>query len=115
MSKPTVTKERSFIEKSSGNVFVDLGIPQADALLAKSQLVQCIANAITLRGLKQTEAAKLLGVDQAKVSALLRGNLTGFSTDRLLRFLNVLNHDIEIRVRRKPTERGIARTRVITA
>ena len=55
------------------------------------------------RKLTQAKATSLLGVDQAKVSALLRGKLSGFSTDRLLRFLNALGQDIEIVVRDKPS------------
>ena len=89
----------SRIERSSGNVFEDLGLPDAAALLAKSELVSRICDIIAKRGLTQVQAAKILGVNQPKVSALMRGNLDGFSSDRLFRFLNALGSDIEIAVR----------------
>ena len=87
------------IEESSGNVFADLGLKAPEELLAKAELVQHIANIIAERKLTQVRAAKLLGIDQPKVSALLRGKLDGFSTDRLFRFLNALGRDVEIVIR----------------
>jgi predicted XRE-type DNA-binding protein len=95
------------IERSSGNVFEDLGLPDAAALLAKSELVSRICDIIVKRGLTQAQAAKILGVNQPKVSALMRGNLDGFSSDRLFRFLNALGNDIEIAV--KPRVRSSRR------
>jgi len=95
------------IERSSGNVFEDLGLPDAAALLAKSDLVFRICDIISKRGLTQAQAAKILGVSQPKVSALMRGNLDGFSSDRLFRFLNALGSDIEIAV--KPRARSSRR------
>ncbi len=102
------------VEESSGNVFADLGLKNPEELLAKAQLVQRIADIIAERKLTQARAAKLLGVDQPKVSALLRGKLEGFSTDRLFRFLNALGRDVEIIIRpaRHDAE---ADTRVISA
>jgi predicted XRE-type DNA-binding protein len=102
------------IEESSGNVFADLGLKDPEELLAKAQLVQRIADIITERKLTQARAAKLLGVDQPKISALLRGNLEGFSTDRLFRFLNALGRDVEIVIRPARHE-GQADTRVVSA
>ena len=87
------------IEQSSGNVFADLGLKNPEELLAKAELVQRIADIIAERKLTQVRAAKLLGIDQPKVSALLRGKLDGFSTDRLFRFLNALGRDVEIVIR----------------
>ena len=87
------------IEKSSGNVFADLGLENPEGRLAKAELVQRIADIIAERKLTQVRAAKLLGIDQPKVSALLRGKLDGFSTDRLFRFLNALGRDVEIVIR----------------
>ena len=92
------------IERSSGNVFEDLGLPDAAALLAKSELVSRICDIILKRGLTQAQAAKILGVNQPKVSALMRGHLDGFSSDRLFRFLNALGRDIEIAI--KPRARS---------
>ena len=86
-------------EPSSGNVFADLGIPNPDLALAKAELVQRIRDIITERKLTQARAASLLGVDQPKVSALVRGRVDGYSLDRLFRFLNALGQEIEINVR----------------
>jgi predicted XRE-type DNA-binding protein len=103
------------IERSSGNVFEDLGLSDAAALLAKSELVSRICSIITKRGLTQTQAARILAINQPKVSALMRGNLDGFSSDRLFRFLNALGNDIEIVIKsraqsgRHPTIRVIKR------
>ena len=72
---------------SSGNVFADLGVPNPEEALAKAELAHKIIVLIRERGLTQVQAAKLLGIDQPKVSALIRGRLTGFSLERLMRFL----------------------------
>lgn len=103
------------IQSSSGNVFADLGLANADELLIKAELVRQISNLIDAKDLTQTEAAKLLGIDQPKVSALLHGKLSGFSTERLFRFLNALGSDVEIRVVPKPQLELKAQTRVISA
>ena len=95
-----MTKEK--VTRSSGNVFADLGLPDAEELQAKAGLVHRIAKVIEKRGLTQMQAAALLGIDQPKISNLLRGRLDGFSTERLFRFLNALGQDIEIVIREKP-------------
>jgi len=104
---------RTDVKKSSGNVFADLGIAQPAEALAKAELARQIARAIERKGLTQVQAAKVLGIDQAKVSAVTRGRLRGFSTDRLFRLLNALGQDVEIRVKAKPRSRGQARVRVV--
>ena len=106
---------RMQIKESSGNVFADLGIVEPERALVKAELVRQICQVLTRRRLTQTEAAKILGVDQAKVSALVRGRLAGFSTDRLLRFLNILDRDVEILVKPKPPSRRRAHIRVVAA
>ncbi len=83
----------------SGNVFEDLGFPNANEMLAKSALVRLINKIIEQRGLTQVEAATLLGVNQPKVSALRRGRLTDFSLDRLMRFLVALGQEVDITIR----------------
>lgn len=75
------------VEESSGNVFVDLGLPDADELLAKAELARTIRTLIERQDLTQAEAARLLGTTRPKVSDLFRGRLDGFSMERLYRFL----------------------------
>jgi len=87
-------KKKIQYEESSGNVFADLGRPNADELLAKSQVAIEIANIIKKKRLTQKKAADLLGIDQPKVSALLRGKLRSFSLERLFRFLNALGTSV---------------------
>jgi predicted XRE-type DNA-binding protein len=87
------------VNKSSGNVFHDLGLPEAPELLAKAQLVSRIARILEQKNLTQVQAAERLGIDQPKVSLLLRGRFEGYSLERLMRFLNALDQDVRIVVR----------------
>lgn len=103
------------VEESSGNVFADLGYPNAEEALTKSRLAQRIAEILKRKRLTQAQAADLLGIDQPKVSKLLRGKLREFSTDRLFRFLNALDQDVEIVVKRKPRSRRQATVSVTAA
>ena len=103
------------VEESSGNVFADLGYPNSQDALAKSRLAQRIAELLEEQHLTQVEAATLLGIDQPKVSKLLRGQLREFSTDRLFRFLDALHQDVEIVIRQKPGTRQQATVSVIPA
>ena len=89
------------INTSSGNVFADLGLSNPDEMLVKAELARKISNAISARHITQAKAAELLGIDQAKVSALMRGRLTGFSLERMFKFLTAFEIDVEIRVRPK--------------
>ena len=82
----------------SGNVFADMGLPDPEELYAKAVLSILIARAIKARGLTQAEAAKLLGTTQPKVSAVMRGRLSGFSMDRLFRFLTALGMNVRVDV-----------------
>ena len=93
------TKEPVRIEQGSGNVFADLGFSNPDLALAKAELVQRIRELIEERKLTQVRAAKLLGLDQPKVSALVRGRVEGYSIGRLFRFLTALGQRVEITVR----------------
>lgn len=96
----------------SGNVFADLDLPDAAERLAKAQLAVRIINLIDDAGLSQANAARRLGVDQPKISALKRGQLSGFSTDRLLRFLIALGQDVEITI--KPRSSRMTRRQPIS-
>ncbi len=90
---------------SGGNVFAGLGLPNAEELGAKAALAQQIAGIVSHRHLTQVETARLLGTGQPKVSEALAGRLDGFSLERLIRFLNAPNRDVQIVVRPKPRSR----------
>lgn len=87
------------IEKSSGNVFADLGLPDADELDTKVRLVVAINRLLQARRLTQTAAAAVLAINQPKISALKHYRLDGFSVERLMTFLTTLGSDIEIRIK----------------
>ena len=97
----------------SGNVYEDLGLPQSDSLLTKSQLAFRICDILREEDLTQEQAANKLGVSQPKISALVNGQLQGFSIERLIRFLNALGRDVTITVGRKSKKK--AGTRVAVA
>ncbi|MFZ0774705.1 MAG: helix-turn-helix transcriptional regulator [Candidatus Sulfotelmatobacter sp.] len=86
-------------ETGSGNVFKDIGVPNAEEHLVKAQLVFKIDRIMKDRGLKQVEAAVLFGVRQPDVSKMLRGEFRQFSVERLLRFLVALDQDVQIVVK----------------
>jgi predicted XRE-type DNA-binding protein len=108
-------KRKSIVEAGSGNVFADLGDEQAPESLLKSRLAQRLANVIDAKGLTQSEVVTVLGIDQPKVSKILRGRLREFSTDRLFRFLNALDQDIQIVITDKPASRRQAQLTVAPA
>ena len=83
-------------EKSSGNVFKDLGLPNSEELLAKAEIACQIGVLIKKKKLSQAKVAKLLKITQPKVSLLLNGKLKGFSLEKLLRFLNILGQNVKI-------------------
>ncbi len=101
------------VQMSSGNVFADLDLPNPEKMLVKAELARRIGEIINQRHLTQVEAASLLGIDQPKVSALMKGKLTGFSTERLFRFLNALGCDVEIMVKKKPEAKSAGRITVV--
>ena len=89
------------VQANSGNIFADLGLDNSDELLVKAELAYKISSIIASLGITQNEAAKLLGIEQPRMSALINGKLSGFSTVRLFRFLNSLGRDVEIVVKDK--------------
>jgi len=109
-----VTKSKIEIHESCGNVFADLGLPDAEEMLLKSQIVVELHRAMKQRKLTQTAAAKLIGIAQPDLSNILRGRFRGFSVERLMRMLTSFGQDIDIVVRpqraRKP-----GRIRLLTA
>jgi predicted XRE-type DNA-binding protein len=92
--------------ESSGNVFADMGLPDAAELDTKARLGAAINRIVEQRGLTQAEIAAALEVNQPKVSALLHYKLEGFSVERLMRFLVALGQDVEIVVKAKPRSRS---------
>lgn len=105
-------RKKPSYEVGSGNVFADIGLPDADELLIKAQLVYKIDGLMKKRGLKQIEAAKLFGVKQPDVSKMLRGDFRQFSVERLMRFLVALGQDVEIVVKPHRGRRDTAQLRV---
>ena len=87
------------VQRSSGNVFADLGLPDAEKLKIKTGLVVEIRKAMRTLGLTQQEAAKRIGIPQPKVSGMMRGDFTNLSERKLMDCLNRLGYDIEIKVR----------------
>ena len=101
------------IEPSSGNVFADLGLADAGERMLKAQLAARIAELIERKGWTQARAAEAVGLDQPKVSHLLRGRLAGFSAERLIAVLNRLGHSVEVRIEAVERAPGKTRTRVM--
>ena len=87
------------VQRSSGNVFADLSLPDADKLKIKSGLVIEIRKAMRQQELTQQEAAKRMGITQPKVSDMMRGDFSNLSERKLMDCLNRLGYDIEIKVR----------------
>ena len=95
---------RAAARRTSGNIFADLGLPNADEHMLKARLVMFIGQRIEQLGLTQQAAAKRIGVSQPDVSNMLRGRFEGFSLERLLGFVRALGSDVEIKV--KPSANG---------
>lgn len=92
-------------EVSSGNIFADLGLPNAEELLARANLMLRVTMLIKERGLTQAQAAKVLGTNQPTVSDLIRGKFNKFSLERLIGFMTALGQDVEISVRPRPADK----------
>ena len=107
MTKPIV------YETSSGNVFADIGLPDAADHMVKAKLVLKIDALMQARGLKQSEAASLFGVKQPDVSKMLHGDFRQFSVERLMRFLVALGQDVEIVVKPRAASHGPAELQVV--
>jgi predicted XRE-type DNA-binding protein len=102
-------------EESSGNVFADLELANAGELKTKLRLCVEINRILDERGLTQAEAARVLGVNQPKVSALKGYKLEGFSVERLMRFATALGRDVVIEIRPRGVEGGAGEVRVVGA
>lgn len=106
--------EKENVERGSGNVFADLGFPDAEEHLLKAKLVTRVEKIIRRRKLKQVEAAALLGLSQPDVSRLLRGNFREYSVERLLRLLTALGRDVEIVIHEPESPTGDEATAQLT-
>jgi predicted XRE-type DNA-binding protein len=100
-------KEVKLFTESSGNVFKDLGFPNAEEMLAKANLASSINEILRKRKLTQKEAAEVLGISQPNVSLLNRGILNGFSLERLMRFLGKLNQNVDIVIHVTPNKKTL--------
>lgn len=97
------TGEDARVEPSSGNVFADLGFEEPELELVKARLTSKITQEIEARQLTQRAAANLLGIDQPRVSLLVRGKTGQFSLEKLIQFLELLSYDIRIEAIPSPT------------
>jgi predicted XRE-type DNA-binding protein len=105
--------DREKVEVISGNVFADLGFDDSEERLLKAKLASKIAQLIQKKGWTQAETAERTRLDQPKVSRLLRGQLSGFSADRLFSILNRLGHSVEVRISAKERAPEKTHTRVV--
>ena len=116
---PKATKARSAgtkgekIEVSSGNVFADLGFEDSEERLLKAKLASKIAQLIEEKGWTEAQTVARTALDRPKVSRLLRGQLSGFSADRLFAVLNRLGHSVEVRISAKERAPEKSHTRVM--
>jgi predicted XRE-type DNA-binding protein len=108
-------QSRPRVVPSSGNVFADLGLPNAEEKQTKVRLAVAINQIIQSRKLSQTAAARRLKVNQPKISALSNYQLDGFSVERLMNLLTALDRDVDIVIRRKPRSRKAGRIAVRAA
>lgn len=108
-----MSKKIKFTE-SSGNVYADMGYKSAKEMLVKADLARIINQIISEQQLTQTAAAKILGINQPKISAIANGRLTEFSIERLIDFLNKLDLDVEISVHQKPKRSKRPATFIVT-
>jgi len=93
------------VHRGSGNVFADLGFDNPEEMQLRADLVQQMREIIARRKLTQVAAAKLLGIKQPDLSALLRGRLIKYSLERLLKFMTILDRDVNIVLQPKPRNR----------
>jgi len=116
MARASASKgEGREITRGSGNLFADLGFPDAEERQTKLRLAYALNAIMDAQRLTQATAAARLGLNQPKVSALRNYKLEGFSVERLMTLLNALDRDVEIVIRKKPRSRAVARISVVAA
>ena len=114
MSKRKIA-ERTEILEGSGNVYRDLGFPDAEEMLVKAKLVYKISDIIRSKGLTQVAAARILGLTQPKLSGILRGQFRGISERKLIDCLTSLGRDVEIVVKDASRRRAAGKLTVVFA
>jgi predicted XRE-type DNA-binding protein len=107
--------KKQMATRSSGNVFADLGLPNAEEKQTKVRLAVAINQIIDDQNLSQAGAARRLKINQPKISALSNYRLNGFSVERLMNFLTALDRDVEIIIRRRPKAGRVGRILVSAA
>ena len=107
--------EKIEVEKGSGNVFKDLGLPNPEERLAKAHLVFKIEDIITERGFRRGKAAKILGISRSELSMLRKGRLANYSLDYLFSLLEKLDRQIEVIVHKRPANTPPAGMRISAA
>jgi len=115
MNRDMARKRNRTVTPSSGNVFADLGLPNAEEKQTKVRLAVEINRILAAGRMSQESAAKLLQINQPKISALTNYKLEGFSVERLMNFLTALGADVEISVRKKPGARRPGKIHVTAA
>ena len=103
------------VVRGSGNVFADLGLPEAKELQTKLRLAYAINEIVEGRRLTQASAAEVLGIPQPKISSLKNYKLEGFSVERLMTFLTSLDRDVEISIRKRASSKSPAKMTVVAA
>lgn len=99
----------------SGNVYSDFGFPNPEEARAKAELAMAITAIIKENNWNQQEAAEIIGIDQPKVSKIIRGLLSEFTIERLMKFLNNLNYDIELTLKRHTAQTTLPAIHVVMA
>ncbi len=98
MTEELKLSQKDGVIDSSGDIFADLGLPHSEEDRLKVDIARIITLTIQRKEITQTEAARMIGTDQAKVSNLVRGRVAGFSVERMMQMLLALGRDIDIRV-----------------
>ena len=100
-----MARKNQTVTRGSGNIFADLGLPDADEHMLKARVVMFIDKRIAQLGLTQQAAADRMGISQSDVSKMLRGQFENFSLERLLRLVRLLGSDVEIKVTTRRRQR----------
>jgi predicted XRE-type DNA-binding protein len=103
------------VEEGSGNVYEDLGFKDAKLMLVKASLVHGLTTIFAKRRLGLGRAAKILNIDRAKLSDILNGHFSGVSTDRLIRYVNTLGHEVDIAISPKTAHQRAGKSRASAA